>query len=347
MESKSTKIASDLVAAPEDRLRLRSAQRLAAKFFVEFGILPLVLVLLFIFFGLQTSRFWSDNNLYNISQQATYLMMATLGQMMYLLSRNYDLSNGSCIALTSVVTSLVMVWDVWGGNTALAIAGGCVAGMCAGIVVGLVNGLVTSIFKISSFIVTLATASIAFGVALKLTDGLPVTGLPDDFISGLGTGKILGFIAIPVIVTAVMAIAVYGLLNWTRFGRHTYAIGGNEDAARASGVPIVRTRILVTVIGSALAALAGIMLTARISSGEPNLGGDFPLQTIAAAVLGGVSLFGGEGRVAGALIGALFITVLSVGMDLMNIASFDQQIVFGVILIAALVVDRARARIAT
>jgi ribose/xylose/arabinose/galactoside ABC-type transport system permease subunit len=316
---------------------------LARKSFVEYGVLPLFLIALFIIFGLSTSRFWSGDNIFNISQQVTYLAVATMGQMMYLLSRSYDLSNGSCIALTSIVTCMVMTSDAWGDNVGLAIAAGCAAGIGAGVVVGLINGVVTSVFKISSFIVTLATSSIAFGVALKLTGGLPVTGLPDEFVSGLGTGKVWIF-AVPLIVTVVIGVLFYGLLNWTRFGRHTYAIGGNEEAARAAGVPVVRTRIMVAVTGSTLAAVAGIMLTARISSGEPNLGAQYPLQTIAAAVLGGVSLFGGEGRLLGAVIGALFITVLGVGMDLVNIESFDQQIVFGVLLIMALVVDRARAR---
>jgi ribose transport system permease protein len=264
--------------------------------------------------------------------------------MLYLLTRNYDLSNGATIALTSVVTALVMTWSGWGDSTAAAIAGGCLAGVGVGVVVGLINGAVVARFNISSFMVTLGMSSVAFGVALLLSSGVPISGLPAPYVQTLGTGRWLG-IPVPLYVTVVIGVLFYVLLNWTRLGRHAYAIGGNARAARVSGVRVGRDMLLLLVIGSALAAVAGVMLTARLSSGEANIGSDFPLLSIAAAVLGGVSLFGGEGRLSGAVIGVLFIVVLNNGMDLIRVESYVQLVVLGALLIVALIVDRARVRL--
>jgi ribose transport system permease protein len=301
-------------------------------------------VILIVVFASIEPRFLSSFNILNIGRQATYLMVATMGQMLYLLTRNYDLSNGATIALTSVVTALVMTWSGWGDSTAAAIAGGCLAGVGVGVAVGLVNGAVVSRFNISSFMVTLGMSSVAFGVALLLSSGVPISGLPAPYVQTLGTGRWLG-IPVPLYITLVIGVLFYVLLNWTKLGRHAYAIGGNAKAARVSGVRVGRDMLLLLVIGSALAAIAGVMLTARLSSGEANIGSDFPLQSIAAAVLGGVSLFGGEGRLSGAVIGVLFIVVLNNGMDLIRVESYVQLVVLGALLIVALIVDRARIRL--
>jgi ribose/xylose/arabinose/galactoside ABC-type transport system permease subunit len=323
---------------------MRSARALAVRTFVAVGLIPLLLVVLVIVFASMEPRFLAGANLLNIGRQATYLMVATMGQMLYLLTRNYDLSNGSCVALTSVVTATVMTWSGWGGDATTAIVGGCVAGLAVGLAVGLVNGLVVAGFGISSFMVTLGMSSVAFGAALMLSSGTPIGGLPDPFVRQLGTGRILG-ISTPIYVTAVIAVLFYALLNWTKLGRHAYAIGGNARAAHVSGVPVVRHTVVLLALGSTLAAVAGIMLTARLSSGEANIGSDLPLLSIAAAVLGGVSLFGGEGRLSGAVIGVLFIVVLSNGMDLIRVESYLQNVVLGGLLIVALIVDRLRTRL--
>jgi ribose/xylose/arabinose/galactoside ABC-type transport system permease subunit len=336
-----------------------SIGELAKRAFAAIGPFPIMLVILFIVFGLlsEEHRFWNGDNIFNIARQSTYLMIVTMGQMLYLLSRNYDLSNGSCVALTSIVTSLVMTWSGWGGNTAAAIAVGCLAGIGVGVGVGFVNGFVVSVFNISSFMVTLGMSFMAFGAALMLSSGTPVTGLPEAFVSGLGTGRVYEpvdgfalshvFASVPVVIAVGLLIAFYVLLNWTRLGRHAYAIGGNVNAARLSGIGISRNTIYLFVIGSALAAIAGIMLTARISSGEANIGSELPLLSIAAAVLGGVSLFGGEGRLSGVVVGVVFIIVLQNGMQLLRLSSYLQLIVLGALLIVALIVDRLRARLQT
>ena len=325
--------------------------------FVKVGPFPIMLVVLFIVFGLLSNehRFWDGDNIFNMARQSTYLMIATMGQMLYLLSRNYDLSNGNTIAMTGIVTALVMTWPGWGDNTAARIAVGCIAGIAVGVGVGFVNGFVVSVFNVSSFMVTLGMSFMTFGAALMLSNGIPITGLPNAFVSGLGTGKIYEpvdgwaithvFAAVPVVITIVLLFLFYILLNWTRLGRYAYAIGGNINAARLSGIATGRTTVYLFMVGSALASVAGIMLTARISSGEANIGASIPLLSIAAAVLGGVSLFGGEGRLSGVVVGVIFIIVLQTGMDIIQIQSYLQLVVLGGLLIVALIIDRIRARL--
>ena len=345
------------MSAMVERLRGESVGSLARRAFVVLGPFPLILVVLFIVFGLLSDehRFWDGTNIFNMARQSTYLMIVTMGQMLYLLTRNYDLSNGSCVAMTAIVTSLVMTWSGWGGSTSAAIAVGCLAGIGVGIGVGLVNGLVVSLFNVSSFMVTLGMSFMAFGAALMLSSGVPIVGLPEAFVEGLGTGKIFEpvsgfalsyvFAPVPVVITCGLLLLFYILLNWTRLGRHAYAIGGNINAARLSGISVARSTILLFVLGSGLASIAGIMLTARLSSGEANIGSQLPLLSIAAAVLGGVSLFGGEGRLSGVVTGVLFIIVLQTGMDIVRINSYLQLVVLGALLVVALIVDRLRARL--
>jgi ribose/xylose/arabinose/galactoside ABC-type transport system permease subunit len=313
------------------------------RLFVALGLPPILLAGVFTYFAIDQPRFVSYLNITNMAQQGTYLMVITMGQMLVLLSRNYDLSVGSTVALTSVVTAEVMS-SVHGETAAIIL--GVLAGMGIGIGVGLVNGLTVAIFRISSFMVTFGMLQIAFGAALVLSSGTPIVGLPDSYVFTLGVDDWLK-VPVPVWLTLGMMVAFYFLLNWTRLGRNAYAIGGNENAARLSGIPVGRNIVYLFVVCSFLTALAGIMLTARTSTGEANIGSQYPLQSIAAAALGGVSLFGGEGRMSGAVIGVCFIVVLGNGMDLVNISSYIQLIVLGTLLIVALIGNRLQRRLAT
>jgi ribose transport system permease protein len=319
-----------------------AARESLRKLFVTLGLPPILLVAVFLYFAIDQPRFVSYQNIANMGQQATYLMVITMGQMLVLLSRNYDLSVGSTVALTSVVTALTMT-SVHG--TVPAIALGVLAGAGTGILVGLVNGLAVSVFRISSFMVTLGMSQIAFGVALLISSGTPIVGLPDPYVVTLGISDWLK-VPVPVWLTLGMLVLFYVLLNWTRLGRNAYAIGGNENAARLSGIAVGRNVVYLFTLCGFLAALAGVMLTARTSSGEANIGSGYPLQSIAAAALGGVSLFGGEGRMSGAVIGVVFIIVLSNGMNLLNISSYIQLIVLGALLIVALIGNRLQRRLA-
>ena len=309
------------------------------------GILPILLLLMILFFAVQEPRFYGPANIFNVSRQATYLVIITLGQALVLISGGFDLSVGALVAVTSVVSARWMS-NYYAANPESELAAvlvGALAALVVGLVVGLVNGIGVARFKVSPFIMTLGMASVGSGFALWYTGGTPVSGMPPLFTKQIGTGRFLG-LPVPVYFAVAAIGLMYFLMNWTKVGRYVYAIGGNTKAAFLSGISVPAYLAAVYVICSLLTALAGFLLTARVSSGEPNLGASFPLESITAAVVGGVSLRGGEGRILGAVLGALFITILTNGMNLIRIESYIQEIAVGVVLIVAVVVDRLRDR---
>jgi ribose/xylose/arabinose/galactoside ABC-type transport system permease subunit len=312
------------------------ATRAVRRFLSSAGMLPVILVAMFVVFTVLEPRFASTENFIDGSRQATYLVIVAAGQMMVLLTGGFDLSVGAIISISSIVSAKVMVDP--GGSIAL----GMMAGLGVALLFGLVNGILVAVLKISPLIATLGTASTGMGAAFLLSGGTPIVGLPPSFPDDLAAARVAG-IPVPIYVTAVLLLLMYVVLNWTRFGRYVYAIGGNERAARLSGVSVGRNLTIVYLLSGACAGLAGLLLTARVSTGDANLGTGFELQAITAAVLGGVSLRGGIGKLSGAVLGAIFITFLANGMDLIRVSSFWQQIALGVVLIAAVVADRRRA----
>jgi ribose transport system permease protein len=299
------------------------------------GMLPVLLIAMCVVFTILEPRFGSSDNLIDVSRQATYLIIVAMGQMFVLLTGGFDLSVAAIISLTSVICAKVMIAPGMGIPMAILI------GISLAVIFGLVNGLVVAVLKVSPFIATLGTSSIGMGAAFLVSDGTPVIGLPTSFSQHLGADRVLG-LPVPIYITVALIGVTYVVLYWTKFGRYVYAIGGNERAARLSGVPIVRNLTLVYVISGLASGLAAVLLTARVSTGDPNLGTGFDLQSITAAVLGGVSLRGGIGRLSGAVMGGLFIALLANGMQLVRISSFWQQIALGVVLIVAIVADRQR-----
>lgn len=315
---------------------------------VTVGVLPILLILMAIIFGSIEPRFLNPANLMNILRQATFLAIVAMGQMLVLISAGFDLSVGAIVALTSVVAALVMVYVLGadgGGSAMLALMAGCGAGLLTGLVFGLLNGLGVAVLKVSPFIVTLGTSSAIAGIALLLTGGAPIVGLPPVFVESLGSGRTFGVPNV-IFITMVIIGLMYFVMNWSRFGRYVYAIGGNEVAARLSGIRVGYYLASVYVASGLLASTAGLLLTARVSAGEPNLGGPFVMQSITAAVLGGTSLRGGEGKLGGVVLGALFIAMLANGMNLIRVSSFWQMILLGCLLVFAVVVDRLRATFA-
>jgi ribose/xylose/arabinose/galactoside ABC-type transport system permease subunit len=308
---------------------------------LEFGLLPVLLVIMVVVFAVAEPRFLAMDNLENIGRQSVYLLLITMAQMLVLLCSELDLSVGATVALVSVITALTMSTVAGGGTSAIIL--GVAAGLGVGLLVGLVNGVVVACFKVPSFMVTLGTTSVATGAALLLSDGAPVTGIPLAFSDTLGTGVFLG-LPVPLIVAGLVAIAMYVVLYWTTLGRNICAVGGNADAAKVAGIRVNWVLISAFLLCSGLTALSGILLTARVASGEATLGTSFVLLSIAAAVLGGTSLFGGEGRLGLVILGVVFIGVLSNGMNLMRVSSYVQQLVIGVVLISAVALDRLRAR---
>jgi ribose/xylose/arabinose/galactoside ABC-type transport system permease subunit len=314
--------------------------------FVRLGVLPFLLAIVLVTFTLMSDNFLTGRNLMNVARQSTFLTMVALGQMLALLTGGFDLSVGTILAVTSVVGAMAMAYlsasypdMVW-----LAIAGGMLIGFLAGLSIGLINGIGVAIFNVSPFMMTLGLASIGFGIALYLTGGVPVYGMPEAYGSIFGVGSLFG-IPTPIYVTALLIVAMYLVLNWTRFGRYLYAVGGNLKASRLSGIPTKRILLLAYVLCGALATVAGLMLTARLETGEANIGASMPLESIAACVIGGVSLRGGVGRLSGVVLGALFIGLVQNGMNLARIDSYLQTVVIGVLLIFAVVADQLRLRV--
>ncbi|CAG7609767.1 ABC transporter permease [Leucobacter soli] len=332
------------VRKPEPVAQESGLSRFFRSQFVNYGILPILLVVLIVAFAITEPRFVSGENIINVLRQVSFLGIIVVGQMFYLITGNYDLSNGGTVALSSIVCATVMVSMTGSGaSPAAAMGAGVLVAVLLGLVVGIVNGVLIGYYKISSFMVTLGMGSATTGVALLIAGGVPVTGLPSEFTKYFGTSSVAG-IPFPTVIFIIVIAFAYVLLNWTRRGRQAYAAGGNPSAAFQSGVNVGRTILIMMVLGSVLAGLVGVMLTARVSTGEANIGVQYPLQSIIAAVIGGIALAGGEGRVSGAVMGALFIVLLSNGMDLIRVQSYIQDILLGALLVIALLVDRLRTR---
>jgi ribose transport system permease protein len=313
------------------------------RLFVRIGVLPFLLVIALIVFTALSDRFLTGENLITVARQTTYLAIVAMGQMLALLTGGFDLSVGKIVAITSVITALTMapLKAAHPDAIALTLTLGILAGIGAGTLVGIVNGIGVAVFNVSPFMMTLGTATISFGIALTLTSGVPVYGMPDEFGTIFSFARIFD-IPSPVYVTAGLFLLMYFLLNWTRMGRYLYAVGGNLKASRLSGISTGFYLFIAYVLCGGLAAVAGTLLTARLETGEANIGASMPLDSIAACVIGGVSLRGGTGRLGNVVLGAVFIGLIQNGMDLAQIQSYLQEVVIGVLLILAVIADQLR-----
>jgi ribose/xylose/arabinose/galactoside ABC-type transport system permease subunit len=278
-----------------------------------------------------TPQFLSVANWTIIITQVSINALLAFGVTFVIITGGIDLSVGSIVAVTGVVSaSLAQNGDY---PVFVAIAGGLVAGLAFGVL----NGFLVTKSKIAPFIVTLGTMTIGRGLALILSKGRPVSNLSESF-NFIGGGKVLG-IPVPIIILIIMFILCSVTLKKTIFGRYIYAIGGNEQAAWASGISVNKVKLTAYAIGGTLAGLAGILLTSRINTGQPNSGMGFELDAIAAVVIGGTSTTGGRGTMIGTLIGVLLIGVINNGLDLMNVTSYYQQVIMGTIIIGAVLMD--------
>ncbi|MDI2099364.1 ABC transporter permease [Ruicaihuangia caeni] len=313
------------------------------KGFAVLGPLPVLLVLLAVVFGLVSPVFFSAQNLQSIATMSVFLLLTALAQMLILISGGFDLSVGSNIALTSVCTALVMN-AVFGGldeYVGLAMLWGLLVATLVGACIGLVNGIGVAILKVNPFIVTLATMSIFAGVTMVVSSGREVSGLPRFFTHVLGSGR-LGVVPVPLLIAIPVVLAIVVVLRRTAFGKSVYAIGGNETAATVAGIRVRRNLIIVYVLGGLLTAYAGWLLTARVSSGQPQLGTEYMMQSITAAIIGGASLRGGRGGVGGTILGVLFLVGLTNGMNLMRMDSNQQSIAIGIALVLSVLISRLR-----
>lgn len=281
-------------------------------------------------------KFLSAGNLAGVARQTAVISIMAIGMTMVMVSGGIDLSVGSMLALAGVTGALAMV----GGAPSLVGIGICVA---AGAVLGLANGLGVTTLRIPPFLVTLGAMGIYRGSALLITDGKAVVGLPTDF-GYLAEGQWLGVFPVPLLIVVVIAIAVHFVLVNTRVGRYCYAIGSNVEAARYAGVRVSRYLVLYYAILGALTGLAAAIEAARLVTGNPTGGEAYELRVIAAVVIGGGSLSGGQGSVAGTIIGALIMGVLANGANLLGISPFTQQVVIGAVIILATTFDEFQRR---
>jgi ribose/xylose/arabinose/galactoside ABC-type transport system permease subunit len=296
-------------------------------------IFPALILLLGIVTSLFEPRFFSVENLLNLSRQLSPLMIISVGQTFAVIGGGLDLSLAAVLALCGVYGVLAM--------THLGTACGIAMMILCGAVFGIVNGLIISWFRASPFIVTLGALSIARGLALTATGGLPIYDLPDRYVNTLGFGSVLG-IPWPPIIAILTLIAGHVLLKYTVFGRHVVAIGSSEPAALYSGVNVGLTRTLIYGLSGVTAGIGAVVLTAWVSSAQPNAASGQELQSLAAVVLGGVALTGGVGNMFDAFWGVLILGTLSNSLDMIGISSFVQTLVTGMVIVLAAIVDGIR-----
>ena len=314
-------------------------------------------------------NFLTIRNSQNILMAIVPVLLMGLGQTFVVIAAGIDLSVGWIMGLSSVVSALVVVALTDKGTfEPLAIILGCLAGIIAAMIPGLINGIIIAKLRIPSFIVTLGMSFIARGIAFLLSGGNVVGGQPQGMrdlgneallylVSGPNgglyflrapavTGEALRqldrILQWPVVITGILLLIMLFVLHKTQFGRHVYAIGGNREAALRAGIPVDRHMIVLYTLSAATAGIAGVLSTARFSGGSSIAGDPLLLSSIAAVIIGGVSMFGGEGSVSGTLIGALIIAVMTTGLVMLNVQPFWQYIVVGVIVILAVLIDQAR-----
>ncbi|MFT7434671.1 MAG: ribose/xylose/arabinose/galactoside ABC-type transport system permease subunit [Psychromonas sp.] len=296
----------------------------------EYGIF-ISFIVTCIILSVATPQFLSIANWTIIITQVSINALLAFGITFVIITGGIDLSVGSIVAVTGVVAASLAQHQEY--PLSIVITGGLVAGLTFGIF----NGFLVTKSKIAPFIVTLGTMTIGRGLALILSNGRPVSNLSDSF-NTIGNGKLMG-IPIPIIILLLVFVICSITLRKTIFGRYVYAIGGNEQAAWASGINVSKIKLAAYAICGALSGLAGILLAARISTGQPNSGMGFELDAIAAVVIGGTSTTGGRGTMLGTLIGVLLIGVINNGLDLTNVTSYYQQVIMGLIIIGAVLMD--------
>lgn len=305
----------------------------AMKYMSELTTL-IALVGLMIVITIINPSFLTTNNLLNLLLQVTANGFIAFGMTFVILTGGIDLSVGSSLALSSALAAGLI-----GGGLPVPVA--IVLAICLGGLFGMLNGLLIAYGKLAPFIVTLATMTIFRGATLVYTNGNPVTkGLSDSFLfQFLGQGYIVG-IPFPVILMFLVFVILAILLHKTAFGKAVYALGGNEKAAYISGIKLNKVKIIIYTISGMMASLSGLIITSRLSSAQPTAGASHEMDAIAAVVLGGTSLSGGKGRIWGTLIGALIIGVLNNGLNIIGVSAFWQQVVKGIVILIAVLLDR-------
>lgn len=304
-------------------------QQKLIRFFID-NILMVIMLILIVFLTFMSDKFLTVPNILNVLRQVSFHGMIAVGMTMIIILAQIDLSIGSIVAFGAVVNALLLKLGV-------PIYPAVFISVLLSGLWGTLNGWVTAFFNLHAFLVTLATMTLIRGITYTMTGGFPVSGLPQSF-KAIGSGSLLG-IPLPIIYMAIIFIVGIIVMHRTAFGRAIYAIGGNAEAARLSGINVERVKIWTFTIIAALSGFAGIVVSSRLMAGSPELGLGWELDVIAAVIIGGTSMFGGEGRLARTFLGVLFVGILSNGMILLDVTPYMQQVVKGLVILLAVILN--------
>ncbi len=288
-----------------------------------------------ILFSQLSEFFFTSENILNVTLQTSITAIIAVGMTFVILTGGIDLSVGALVAFTGIVTTAAM-------SSSLPMPVALLIGLCAGALVGALAGVFITKLNITPFIVTLAMMTVCRGLAFMYTEGRPIWEVPPEF-SVLGNGRLMA-IPIPTIIMIAVYVLAFLVLHRTRFGRYVYAVGGNKEAARLAGISTNKVLMQVYIISGVLASLSGILLASRMNSGQPNSGQMYELDVIAAVVVGGTSLTGGRGTIIGTFMGAMLIGVLRNGLNLLNVSSYVQMVMVGVVILLAVMFDQLRKK---
>ncbi len=297
-----------------------------------------VLILMCVITSVATDKFLTANNIISVLRQISINTYIAIGMTLIIILGHIDLSVGAIVAMSGTLTVGFIV------NQGMPIGVAIIGGILLGVLTGFLSGFVVSKFRVPAFIITMAMMNIANGVAYVYSGGQS-TRIKDDFFIAIGTGYLFNVIPLPVVYMVVLIIVFSFLLSKTKFGTYVYAIGGNREAAKLSGVPIRKVEIIVFTLSGLLSAFAGLVLCSRMYSGQPSVGSGYELDAIAACVLGGTSMTGGKGRISGTVFGAMVIGVISNGLNLIGVSSYWQLIVKGLIIACAVLLDNQKDKL--
>ncbi len=301
------------------------------------GAVFIVTILMTIVVQILTGHFYTAYNLSTFIRSASFTIIIGFAQTLVLLLGGIDLSVASIAGLCSMI--FAMLTTVAGADPFLAI----IISLAAGALLGAVNGIFICTLNLTPFIVTLATSALYKGVIYVATKGIPLTGIPES-VTVIGQGSLFGILPYPAVIMLVLAIVLMYMLKYTSFGRHIYAVGGNESAARIVGIQSSRTKMGVYALTGFISSLAGVLMVLRLGSSQVNIGENWAMPSITAAVLGGTSMNGGIGGIGGTIIGGLLMSVISFSISLLGISSYWDQIVTGIVVLIAVSIDAIRRR---
>lgn len=301
------------------------------------GAVLIVTILMTVIVQLLTGHFYTAYNLSTFSRSASFTIIIGFAQTLVLLLGGIDLSVASVAGLCSII--FAMLTTVGRVNPFLSI----MIALMAGVALGAINGIFICSLNLTPFIVTLATSALYKGIIYIATKGIPLTGIPES-VTIIGQGTLFGIIPYPAIIMVILAVILIYMLRYTSFGRHIYAVGGNEHAAKIVGIQINKTKMAVYALTGFISALAGILMVLRLGSSQVNIGENWAMPSITAGVLGGTSMNGGSGGIGGTIVGGLLMSVISFSISLLGISSYWDQIVTGVVVLIAVAIDAIRRR---